>query len=843
MGAGAISVGDILGGKYKIESELGAGAMGLVFCARHQALNKLVAVKTLRAEIANDAELLGRFEQEARAASAIGHPNIVQVFDLGSTQAGARYMVMEHLDGQSLAELLAVSPLLKPERAVRIMSQVLSALAAAHRCGIVHRDLKPDNIFITHNDENPELVKLLDFGISKVLEIADPNIAGADSAARRTQFGSVLGTPLYMSPEQARGLTNIDHRADLWAVGCVLYEMMCGQPPFDGENYNQILMNILGTKPIRPSQLRPTTPAALEHVIMRAMTHDRDKRYGSALTLREELQASLTDEAQAKEFAPIPTPPPIKPQTINTAPAAAGGLGSGALAAAGGSLDDAAFASALDNLTEGALSMGVSGEPLPPQPTPAVVAPPPVQAAPEPAVAPAPAPPSAPAGDRFAPPGTEEEAMSLDVDMGGAVPMVARTRPTLDTPVARPEREARRQPSSSGGGFGKLIIGLVLLGIIGGAGYMIYKQREAVTGPGDKSTRVKLDVPQDAEIEIYVDNSLLRDTSFDARLGQRYVVEMRAKGRLSQRMAVIGKKDLPPISVARLHQHYIAVERGTRPTSLDPTGSHVGDGAPTFADVDVAFEKLRLYHTCVGPVGVAIRKSAESYARVTKRDILRMRVTGVVAMSDEVVDPCRAKITRARDKGGFRAIQDLATPYLESVEELNRTTQHLVNYYNGKLYQKDRGKEGAKSHARLKKLYASAIKNHNAFATSVRAHLIEWRGHELAAIGRAGKHAHFHLRGVLMASLRWTWAEIAGASKPALKQRAVAVITARAELETYKKNNAGQLAKIDGAKTLLKQLDAVVALARKAAEKQDTDANKLRDLHNGCVVSFNRITL
>lgn len=856
MGSGVISVGDVLGGKYEIESELGAGAMGLVFSARHQALNKLVAVKTLRAEIADDAELLGRFEQEARAASAIGHPNIVEVFDLGTTAGGARYMVMEHLAGQSLADLLVVSPLLKPDRSVRIMSQVLSALAAAHRSGIVHRDLKPDNIFVTHNDENPELVKLLDFGISKVLDAADPKIAGADSAARATQFGSILGTPLYMSPEQARGLTDIDHRVDIWAVGCVLYEMMCGQPPFDGNNYNQILMNILGTKPVPPRNLRPATPPALEQVILRAMAHNRNERYASALSMREELHRSMTEGAAMQDFGPISTPPPLKPETIRTEqpgppqpkpPQHGGGLGSSALAAASdaSAAENAAFANALDNLSAGALAVGVSGEqPRPAAPEALVPKTTPMRtASPEPVAAAPAAPEPAPTSEanRFAPPSSEEGPVSLDVDLATSVPVVARTRPKLDQEIARPSREMAVARSSGSGALGKLVLGLVLLAIIGGAGYLIYQQRSVVTGKADKTARVVINVAKDAEIEIYVDKRLVRATTFEANLGQRYVVEMRAKQRLTQRYPIIGKKDLLPIKVDRLHLHYTPIVRGSLPGDLAATSSHVGKEAPTFSQVDKAFETLGLYHSCVDPVGRAVRKTGQSYARVSARDILRMRVKSLVPMTNEDVDPCRAKITRARDNGGFQALQTLATPYLESVEELNRLSQHLAKYYQGKLYQKDRGKEGAKSHKRLRRLITSALDSQNKYAAAVRAHLIEWRGHELAVMATA-KDAHFHLRATLRASLAWTWSEIA-AKTGAAKERAAALVTARAGLETFKKTGAAAIAKIEGADKLIAKLDEVVALARGVASGKKVDSNQLRDLHNQCVLGFNRLVL
>ena len=184
-----INVGDVLDGKYEIVAKLGEGAMGLVFEGRHRMLGKRVAIKTLRAEIAQHAEVIGRFEQEARAASAIGHRNIVEVFDLGRVPSGAYFMVMEYLKGHDLADILVDTPYPTPQRLSAILADVLSALGAAHRLGIVHRDLKPENIFLVQS-ENGECVKLLDFGISKVLESSSDE--ELTTSARATRYGTIL---------------------------------------------------------------------------------------------------------------------------------------------------------------------------------------------------------------------------------------------------------------------------------------------------------------------------------------------------------------------------------------------------------------------------------------------------------------------------------------------------------------------------------------------------------------------------------------------------------------------------------------------------------------------------
>ena len=281
-----LTVGQTLEGKYKIIREIGRGAMGVVYQGLHIALDRRVAVKTLRQEMSNDADLATRFEREARAASAIGHPHIIDVFDLGRTPDGLLFMVMEFLDGVPLTTLLQQSPLLPMPLAVNLMTQVLGGLSAAHKHGIVHRDLKPDNIFVINTEDRLNFVKIVDFGIAKKLSARQPGRA-SPAAMRGTMVGTVMGTPLYMSPEQAIGqVEKIDHRTDIFAAGVVLYEMMCGRTPFHGEGYAAILGAILEGKYPTPRSLRPDIPAAIEAAIVRALDRDIEKRFSSAAAMR-----------------------------------------------------------------------------------------------------------------------------------------------------------------------------------------------------------------------------------------------------------------------------------------------------------------------------------------------------------------------------------------------------------------------------------------------------------------------------------------------------------------------------------------------------------------------------
>jgi serine/threonine protein kinase len=296
----ALAPGQVLDGKYRILREIGSGAMGIVYEAVHVALGRRVAVKALRADTLADSDLVSRFEREARAASAIGHPHIVDVFDLGRTADGALFMVMEILAGRTLADWLKEDPCLPVATAIDLMTQILSGLGAAHREGIVHRDLKPENIFIIHRDDHPHFVKIVDFGISKILVRSQP---GQGIRTAGTAVGTVLGTPLYMSPEQILGqVARIDHRSDIYSAGVVLYEMLCGRTPFDGESQGKIFASILdGWYPL-PHDLRRDLPFAVGAAILRALDRDMEKRFASAAEMREAMTGVSGDPTPAPEL-------------------------------------------------------------------------------------------------------------------------------------------------------------------------------------------------------------------------------------------------------------------------------------------------------------------------------------------------------------------------------------------------------------------------------------------------------------------------------------------------------------------------------------------------------------
>jgi serine/threonine-protein kinase len=241
--------------KYRVIRPLGMGGMGAVYLAENVGIGRQVAIKVLRPEFANDVQVVTRFKQEARAAAAIGHPGIVEVLDLGSFPDGGLFIVMEALEGETLRDHLKRMGTLPPGQAAGLLADVLDTLAAAHDKGVIHRDLKPDNIFLLSRPAGA--AKILDFGISKF----------RNDDVGLTQAGVVMGTPLYMSPEQAKGSKDVTPSADVYSAGAILYEALSGQPPFAGESYNEVLIKVV-TETQRPlTQLRADVPPALATLI------------------------------------------------------------------------------------------------------------------------------------------------------------------------------------------------------------------------------------------------------------------------------------------------------------------------------------------------------------------------------------------------------------------------------------------------------------------------------------------------------------------------------------------------------------------------------------------------
>ncbi|CAN5121056.1 hypothetical protein BH10CYA1_BH10CYA1_35150 [soil metagenome] len=275
-----------LGERYEVQSLLGQGGMGAVYKVRDKELQKTFAIKVLNSNLVEDKNSLKRFEQEAQAASGLTSPNLVAVYDYGIGKKGAPYIVMDYLDGTSLDTVLAKGGYLDIPRAEDIFVQICEAIAHAHSKSVIHRDIKPSNIMLTKGIDGGDFVKLVDFGIAKVLP------SQQKATQNLTQTGDIFGSPMYMSPEQCLG-NKLDNRSDIYAFGCVMYEALTGQPPFAAENPIKIILKHVNQEAIAISKLPHDykVPEQLEWVVMRCLAKDPDDRYQSADELLKDLQA------------------------------------------------------------------------------------------------------------------------------------------------------------------------------------------------------------------------------------------------------------------------------------------------------------------------------------------------------------------------------------------------------------------------------------------------------------------------------------------------------------------------------------------------------------------------
>ncbi|MEO8699062.1 MAG: serine/threonine-protein kinase [Kofleriaceae bacterium] len=301
-------------GEYRIEKRIGQGGMGEVFSAVHPMIGKRAAIKILKQELCADPFNVERFVDEARIVNQIGHPNIVDVFAFGEMPDGRSYFVMEWLKGESLRSRMARAPITLDELCV-IVRQLARALEAAHAQGVIHRDLKPDNIYLVESEDHPT-VKLLDFGIAK--------LARNDHRIERTATGAMVGTPQYIAPEQAKGYA-IDHRADIYALGGILFEILAGEPPFVADNAMEIVAKHLMEPPRRASSVKPDIPEELDDVVLAMLAKDPPARPPLAELVRviERVKAQREPDPDAPTGQVLITPQPIAAVTAEpTAPIA-----------------------------------------------------------------------------------------------------------------------------------------------------------------------------------------------------------------------------------------------------------------------------------------------------------------------------------------------------------------------------------------------------------------------------------------------------------------------------------------------------------------------------------------
>jgi hypothetical protein len=274
--------GDLVAQKYRVLRTIGRGGMGIVFAATHELLHQTVAIKLLLPELAEHPDAIGRFLNEARASARIRSEHVASVMDVGTLEGGAAYMVMEFLEGSDLEAILSADGVMSVEKVTQCMLQALEGIAHAHALGIIHRDLKPSNLFLAAQPDGSLSIKVLDFGISKAPRRED------DGTATRTH--EMLGSPLFMSPEQVRSAKTVDARSDLWSLGVIMYRLLTGTTPFVGDNFGEVLAAIL-VQPYAPvTKARPDVPAAFSDLVDRCLERDRDRRYANAAELAMALE-------------------------------------------------------------------------------------------------------------------------------------------------------------------------------------------------------------------------------------------------------------------------------------------------------------------------------------------------------------------------------------------------------------------------------------------------------------------------------------------------------------------------------------------------------------------------
>ncbi len=325
MTTSPVKVGDVLAGKYRVDCVLGVGGMGVVVAAHHIQLDDKVAIKFMLPEALSNREAVARFAREARAAVKIKSEHVARVSDVGTLESGAPYMVMEYLEGSDLSAWLEQQGTLPVGQIVEFILQACEALAEAHAYGIVHRDLKPANLFVIRRPDGLLSVKVLDFGISKVAEF---NSAGP--VASMTTTSALLGSPLYMSPEQMRSSKDVDARSDIWSLGVILYELLAGDSPFAADTMPELVVRVMSAAPPPLRNKRPDAPDGIEAVILKCLEKDRDRRFQTVGELAIALVAFGTSRSKASverisgvirsaRYSSVPPPsPPIRPSSSST---------------------------------------------------------------------------------------------------------------------------------------------------------------------------------------------------------------------------------------------------------------------------------------------------------------------------------------------------------------------------------------------------------------------------------------------------------------------------------------------------------------------------------------------
>jgi len=306
--------GDLLAGKYRIERVLGVGGMGVVVAARHEELGQLVAIKFVRDQALGNAEAVERFLREARAAVRLKSEHVARVLDVGKLESGAPYMVMEFLEGNDLAQVLVSDGPLPLVKAVTLVLQACEAVAEAHAAGIVHRDLKPQNLFLTRTVGGSPKLKVLDFGVSKATGLT------SDGRGALTRTSAMLGSPLYMAPEQMRSSRDVDSRVDIWALGVVLFELLTGRWPFEAESMPELCLKVVAEPPQSLAARRPDVPTGLVAIVERCLEKEPAKRFSNAAELAHALEPFASSASLAPRVSQARHPGPGETRTLTSLP-------------------------------------------------------------------------------------------------------------------------------------------------------------------------------------------------------------------------------------------------------------------------------------------------------------------------------------------------------------------------------------------------------------------------------------------------------------------------------------------------------------------------------------------